>query len=134
LTDAGRGFNNDRRPRTSRDASPPGDIAEGDRASELDSGLLGFAPIPDQQSCVDNTKLKPGELVASATDQEDTEGEEELAGVPGVPIWNHGSLEQAKLAPVRHAVHLVRYLDDYHEPTLAALRRQRGGICRVGCT
>ena len=43
----------------------------------------------------------------------------------GVPIWNHGVLEQAKLTPVRHAVHLVRHLDDYHEPTVAALRRQR---------
>jgi hypothetical protein len=52
------------------------------------------------------------------------EDEEELAALPGVPIWNHGWLEQAKLTPVRHAVHLVRYLDDYHEPSLAALRRQ----------
>ena len=43
----------------------------------------------------------------------------------GIPVWNHGMLEQAKLTPVRHAVHLVRHLDDYHEPTVAALRRQR---------
>jgi hypothetical protein len=26
---------------------------------------------------------------------------------------------------VRHAVHLVRYLDDYHEPTVAAQKWQR---------
>jgi hypothetical protein len=42
----------------------------------------------------------------------------------GVPIWNHGVLEQAKLTPVRHAVHLLRHLDDYHEPTVAAQKRQ----------
>jgi len=87
--------------------------------------LTALAPVPVQQSCVDNTKLKSGELVASITEQQDTEDEKELAGVPGVPIWNHGSLEQAKLTPVRHAVHLVRHLDDYHEPTVAALRRQQ---------
>jgi hypothetical protein len=39
-------------------------------------------------------------------------------------LWNHGVLEQAKLTPGRHAVHLLRHLDDYHEPTVAALRRQ----------
>jgi hypothetical protein len=87
--------------------------------------LIAPALVPGQQNCVDNTKLKPGELVASTPEQQDTEDEEELAALPGVPIWNHGWLEQAKLTPVRHAVHLVRYLDDYHEPTLAALRRQR---------
>src|SRR5438876_747888 len=61
------------------------------------------------------------------TDQEDTEDEDEdeSAAMVGVPIWNQGMLEQAKLIPVRHAIHVVRHLDDYHEPTVAALRRQR---------
>jgi hypothetical protein len=93
--------------------------------------LLPTAPAPatEQESCVDNTKEKAAEassdLDASLTDQEDREDEDESAAVLGVSIWNHGVLEQAKLTPVRHAVHLVRHLDDYHEPTLAALRRQR---------
>jgi len=65
------------------------------------------------------------DLAASTTDQADTEDEDELAAVASVPVWNHGVLEQAKLTPVRHAVHLVRHLEDYHEPTVAALRRQR---------
>ncbi len=91
--------------------------------------LTESSPAPEQESCVDNTKEQTAEassdLDASTNDQEDTEDEDESAAVGGVPIWNHGVLEQAKLTPVRHAVHLVRYLDDYHEPTLAALRRQR---------
>src|SRR5437899_11778959 len=57
-------------------------------------------------------------------DQEDAEEGDEVAAVVGIPVWNHGVLSQAKLTPVRHAVHLVRHLDDYHEPTVAALRRQ----------
>jgi hypothetical protein len=83
-------------------------------------------PAPEQRSCVDNTteEAKPSSsLDASTTDQEDTE--DEAAAAVGVPIWNHGVLEQAKLTSVRHAVHLARHLDDYHEPTLTALRRQR---------
>jgi len=87
------------------------------------------APATEQESCVDNTKQKAAEassdLAANTTDQTDREDEDELAATLGVPVWNHGMLEQAKLTPVRHAIHLVRYLDDYHEPTLAALRRQR---------
>jgi hypothetical protein len=83
----------------------------------------------EQESCVDNTKESTSEpsstFTTSTTDQPDTEEEEELVATLGVPIWNHGILAQAKLTPVRHAVHLVRYLDDYHEPTLAAMRRQR---------
>jgi len=83
----------------------------------------------EQESCVDNTKQKVAEassdLAANTTDQGDTEDEDELAATLGIPIWNHGMLEQAKLTPVRHAVHLVRHLDDYHEPTVAAMRRQR---------
>jgi hypothetical protein len=84
---------------------------------------------PEQEVCVDSTTQKNAEassnLDASTTDQEDTADKDELAAMASVPIWNHGVLEQAKLTPVRHAVHLVRHLDDYHEPTLAALRRQR---------
>ena len=57
-------------------------------------------------------------------DQADKE-DDELAAILGVPIWNHGMLEQATLTPVRHAVHLVRYLNDYNVPTVAALRWQR---------
>jgi hypothetical protein len=64
-------------------------------------------------------------LDVRTTDQEDAEDEDEPAVVVGVPIWNHGVLEQAKLTPVRHAIHLVRHLDDYHEPTVAAQKRQR---------
>jgi hypothetical protein len=93
--------------------------------------ILPTAPTPilDQESCVDNTKEITAEAssdpAASATNQQDTEDEDEAAAAVGLPVWNHGVLEQAKLTPVRHAVHLVRHLDDYHEPTLAALRRQR---------
>jgi hypothetical protein len=92
--------------------------------------LLPTEPVPalEQGSCVDSTTEQAeasSDLDASTTDQEDTEDEDESAAVIGVPVWNHGVLEQAKLTPVRHAVHLVRHLDDYHEPTLAALRRQR---------
>ena len=80
-------------------------------------------------SCVNSTTQKdteaPNSLTTSATDQTDTEDEDELGAVVGIPVWNHGMLEQAKLTPVRHAVHLMRHLDDYHEPTLAALRWQR---------
>jgi len=86
-------------------------------------------PATEQESCVDNTKQKVAEessdIAANTTDQTDTEDEDELAATLGVPIWNHGVLEQAKLTPVRHAIHLVRHLDDYHEPTVAAMRRQR---------
>jgi len=91
--------------------------------------LLPTTPEPGQESCVDNTKEKSTEassdLAASTADQEDIEDEDELAAALGVAIWNHGMLEQAKLTPVRHAIHLVRHLDDYHEPTVAAMRRQR---------
>jgi hypothetical protein len=92
--------------------------------------LLLPEPVPalEQVSCVDSTteqaEVSSG-LDASTTDQEDIEDEDEAAAMVGIPIWNHGALEQAKLTPVRHAVHLVRHLDDYHEPTVAALRRQR---------
>lgn len=42
----------------------------------------------------------------------------------GIPIFHHGVLDQAKLSDVRHATHLVRHLDDFHEPTIAAIRRR----------
>src|SRR6266508_4868277 len=83
-------------------------------------------PVPEQESCVDSTTEQAeasGGLGASTTEQ-DAEDEDESAAMIGIPVWNHGMLEQAKLTPVRHAVHLVRHLDDYHEPTVAALRRQ----------
>lgn len=66
-------------------------------------------------SCVINTK----NTRESETDEEEDEP------LFGIPIWNHGMLERAKLTPVQHAVHLVRHLDDFHEPTLASLRRRR---------
>jgi hypothetical protein len=92
--------------------------------------LLPTEPVPalEQGSCVDSTTERAeasSSLDASATAQADTEDEDETAAVVGVPIWNHGVLEQARLTPVRHAVHLVRHLDDYHEPTVAAQKRQR---------
>jgi hypothetical protein len=93
--------------------------------------LLPAPPVraANQESCVDNTKSKVAEAASDpatgVTNQQHAEDEDELAAILGVPIWNHGILARAKLTPVRHAVHLVRYLDDYHEPTLAALRRQR---------
>jgi hypothetical protein len=47
----------------------------------------------------------------------------------GIPIWDHGTLERAQLTSVRHAIHIMRHLNDYHEPTLAALcRRQLWGL------
>jgi hypothetical protein len=92
--------------------------------------LLPIEPVPapsSETNVVLSTQQDeaPSSLDVSTTDQQDTEDEDEAAAVVGVPIWNHGVLEQAKLTPVRHAVHLVRHLDDYHEPTVAALRRQR---------
>jgi hypothetical protein len=84
------------------------------------------APTAEQVGCVDNTTQKeevPSDIDAHMT--KDTNDEDADVAIAGIPIWNHGVLEQAKLTPVRHAVHLVRHLDDYHEPTLAALRRQR---------
>jgi hypothetical protein len=82
--------------------------------------LLALLPLqpnePGQEGDAERATNDPGAA-------EDAEEEDDVA--LGIPIWNHGELERAKLAPVRHAVHLVRYLNDYHEPTLAALRRQR---------
>lgn len=77
--------------------------------------LIAILPFEEEldDSCVTSTNLE------EVTDKE--------AGEPiqGIPIWNHGTFERAKLTPVRHAVHLVRHLDDYHEPTLATARRQQ---------
>lgn len=42
----------------------------------------------------------------------------------GIPIFDHGVLDQAHLSEVRQATHVVRVLDDYHEPTLAKIRRR----------
>jgi hypothetical protein len=56
------------------------------------------------ESCVDNTKQKPID-VSNATATSMTDQEDELIAILGVPIWNHGILAQAKLTPVRHAVH-----------------------------
>jgi hypothetical protein len=84
------------------------------------------APTAEQVGCVDNTTQKeevPSDIDAQMT--KDTNDEDADATIAGIPIWNHGVLSQAKLTPVRHAVHLMRHLDDYHEPTLAAQRRQR---------
>jgi hypothetical protein len=53
---------------------------------------------------------------------DESDGDEGDA-VMGIPIWDEGVLAQASLSTVRQAVHLCRYLDDYHEPTIAALRR-----------
>lgn len=82
--------------------------------------LLALLPLephePGQEGNAQRTAKDPG----AAEDAEDGDDV-----VRSIPIWNHGELERAKLTPVRHAVHLVRHLDDYHEPTLAALRRQR---------
>src|SRR5262249_37079402 len=51
---------------------------------------------------------------------------EETAGAPlGIPIWDHGTLQRAQLTLMRHAVHLMRHLEDFHEPTLAAQCRRQ---------
>jgi len=83
-------------------------------------------PVPEQESCVDSTteQAEASSGLGASTTEQDAEDEDESAAMIGIPVWNHGMLEQAKLTPVRHAVHLVRHLDDYHEPTVAALRRQ----------
>ena len=82
--------------------------------------LLALLPLepnePGQQGDAEGAASDP------AAAEEAGDGDD---AAPGIPIWNHGELERAKLTPVRHAVHLVRYLNDYHEPTLAAERRQR---------
>jgi len=104
-------------------------VLPGVRDYSLLWALLPIEPVPapEQGSFVVLSTQQDetlSNLDASATDQADTEDEDEAAAVVGVPIWNHGVLEQAKLSPVRHAIHLIRHLDDYHEPTVAALRRQ----------
>lgn len=104
-------------------------VLPGVRDYSLLWALLPIEPVPapEQGSFVVLSTQRDetlSNLDASATDQADTEDEDEAAAVVGVPIWNHGVLEQAKLSPVRHAIHLIRHLDDYHEPTVAALRRQ----------
>jgi hypothetical protein len=86
-------------------------------------GVRDYSPLAalllseeEKERCVDSTThqlIIPG-------------GAEDAASAPlGIPIWHHGTLERAQLITVRHAVHLMRYLDDYHEPTLAALCRRR---------
>ena len=89
--------------------------------------LLNTKLVPViKESCVDNTKENSTQTSSNLTTNTiASEDDDELAAALGVPIWNHGLLEQAKLTPVRHAVHLVRHLDDYHEPTVAAMRRHR---------
>lgn len=57
-------------------------------------------------------------------DDPESEPEEEEQLPFGIPIFDHDALDQAALAEVRHAKHIVRHLDDFHEPTLATLRRR----------
>lgn len=81
--------------------------------------LALLPPEPDEAR-------QEGDAERTANDVGAAEDAEDEGDVPaGIPIWNHGELERAKLTPVRQAVHLVRYLNDYHEPTLATLRRER---------
>ncbi len=82
-------------------------------------GVRDYAPLvalllseEEKELCVDSTTKKL--IVPSSL--EDT-----ISAPLGIPIWDHGTLERAQLTLVRHAVHLMRHLDDYHEPTLAAL-------------
>lgn len=93
--------------------------------------LLPALAALEESCCVDNTTegiqaLDNLEIsTEDQTDQPDADDENEQAVIMGIPIWYHGVMEQARLTEVRHATHLVRHLDDYHEPTLATLRRQR---------
>jgi hypothetical protein len=92
-----------------------------------DYSLL-LAPLPLEAkdiSCANSTTIEIEQVSeAGNQQQEKQEKQEEEELEPSVPIWHHGVLEQARISTVRHAVHLVRFLDDYHEPTLAALRRR----------
>ena len=82
--------------------------------------LLALLPLePNEPGQEDDAE---GAASDPAAAEEAGDGDD---AAPGIPIWNHGELERAKLTPVRHAVHLVRYLNDYHEPTVAAERRRR---------
>lgn len=85
--------------------------------------LLALLPLETKSTfCANNTTLEIEQVPEDGNQQqEEQEGEEQE---PSVPIWHHGVLEQARISTVRHAVHLVRFLDDYHEPSLAALRRR----------
>ena len=76
------------------------------------SHLIAFLTLSEQTGCVDST-----------TGSESASQEEEEPP-PGIPIFDHGELEQARLSEVRHAIHLVRHLDDFHEPTVATMRRR----------
>lgn len=66
--------------------------------------LLALLPLAD-------------ELVGE-TEPDDNDGRQYL------PVWEHGVFAQAAIGEARHAIHIVRYLDDYHEPTIASLRRR----------
>jgi len=82
--------------------------------------LVALLPLdPHEPERADENASAAPDNVAAAEAGDDDEP------IRGVPIWNHGELERAKLTPVRHAVHIMRHLDDFHEPTLAALRRER---------
>lgn len=62
-----------------------------------------------------------GDAHAAGADDGNTEDEDLPSGIP---LYDHGVFDQAKIVDVRHAVHLVRHLDDFHEPTAAAIRRR----------
>ena len=89
-------------------------------------GVRDYAPLvalllsdEEKEICVDSTTQQL--IIPSSA--------EDASAPLGIPIWHHGTLDRAQLTTVRHAVHLMRHLDDYHEPTLAALcRRQLRGL------
>lgn len=90
-------------------------------------GVRDYSPLialllseEEKECCVDSTTFQ---LIIPS-------GVQDAPSAPlGIPIWRHGTLERAQLSTVRHAVHLMRHLDDYHEPTLASLcRRQLRGV------
>jgi hypothetical protein len=95
-------------------------IARLKRAGVL-PGVRDYTPLialllsdEEKETCVDSTTQQL--IIPSGA-------EDEISAPLGIPIWNQGTLEQAQITSVRHAIHLMRHLDDYHEPTLAALCR-----------
>lgn len=90
--------------------------------------LVNMGQLPGVRSFTHLVALlptaQPEQRCDDSTTIENADAAEDEPPLLGIPIFDHGTLDQARLSEVRHAVHLMRYLDDYHEPTLAALKRR----------
>lgn len=87
--------------------------------------LIRAGRLPGVRDVTNLTALLLEEDQSCDTSTTKGSGDIDIEDLPaGIPIFDHGIFDQASLSQVRHATHLTRYLDDYHEPTVAALRRR----------